>query len=626
MGDPDHYPDPSMTQVAGTFANRYTVERPIARGGMADVYLARDQVLDRLVAVKVLFPEFARDPSFVERFRREAHSAASLNHPNIVGVYDWGQEHGTYYIVMEYVEGQSLRDILRAQRTLPAVQAAAIGAEIADALAFAHANGVVHRDVKPGNVLITPSGQVKVTDFGIAANPTDAAQGLTQTGSVMGTATYFSPEQAQGFPVDGRTDVYALGVVLYEMVTGFPPFQADSPVAVAMKHVREQPMPPSQFVPDLPPDLERVILAALAKDVTVRYQSADALRDDLVRFERGRPVAAPFAPMPAGDVPTMAATAAAAPTQAGELWDEPPRRRWGPIVATIIGLGLLAALLVVLLVPQLRDQLLGSTSSASVPKVEVPDVTTGNPTYELAAQRLTSAGFKVARSDVEAASLDAGRVVKQTPAAGELLAKGKIVTLQVVGNVVTLPNVVGQTFDQAQLALQNLKLVVQRSDMATPTQPAGTVLAMSPVAGTKATRGTAVTLTVAKAPQVAVPDVRGQDQVQASTLLQGAGFQVSIVPQANNTVPSGKVINTIPPPGTMANKGDTIQVVVSTGPSTITVPNVVGQARQSAIAALTAAGLNVQASCGTNSPVVSQNPAGGSMVPPGSTVAIACLS
>jgi len=308
------------------------------------------------------------------------------------------------------------------------------------------------------------------------------------------------------------------------------------------------------------------------------------------------------------------------------MWDDPPRRRWGPIVATIIGLGLLAALLVVLLVPQLRDQLLGSTASASAPKVEVPDVTSGNPAFADAATRLKAAGFKVARTDVEAASLDAGRVVKQSPGAGELLAKGKVVTLQVVGNIVTLPNVVGQTFDQAQLALQNLKLTVQRSDMATPNSPAGTVLAMSPVAGTKAARGTAVTLTVAKAPQVAVPDVRGQDQTQASTVLQTAGFQVTVVPQANNTVPSGKVINTIPPPGTMANKGDSIQMVVSTGPSTITVPNVVGQNRQDAITALTAAGLNVQASCGGNSPVVSQNPAGGSMVPPGSTVAIACLA
>src|SRR5581483_1089050 len=198
-----------MTQVADVYSNRYEVERPIARGGMADVFLARDQYLDRPVAVKVLFPEYARDPSFVERFRREAQSAAMLNHPNIVSVYDYGQERGTYYIVMEYVEGRSLRDIIRSEGPLPAMTTARIASEIAAALDFAHRHGVVHRDIKPGNVLITQSGQVKVADFGIAANPTDAKQGLTQTGSVVGTATYFSPEQAQGYQVDGRTDVYA---------------------------------------------------------------------------------------------------------------------------------------------------------------------------------------------------------------------------------------------------------------------------------------------------------------------------------------------------------------------------------------------------------------------------------
>jgi len=607
-----------MTQVV--FSHRYAVERTIARGGMAEVYLARDQVLDRGVAVKVLFPEFARDPSFVERFRREAQSAAMLSHPNIVAVYDWGQQRGTYYIVMEYVEGRSLRDIINSRGYVPAAQAAQIGAAIADALAFAHRNGVVHRDIKPGNVLITAAGEVKVTDFGIAANPTDAAQGLTQTGAVMGTATYFSPEQAQGFPVDGRTDVYALGVVLYEMVTGVPPFTGESPVAVAMKHVREDPMPPSSRVPDLPHDLERIILHAMAKDVDHRYQSAEALRDDLVRFERGRPLAgAPVAaPVPHTDhAPTI--VAAPHPQRGQEMWQRSPERRWGTIIASVIALGLLAAVIVFALF-----FLDNSDKGRAKPLVDVPDVTTGNPEFTAARDQLRGLGFKVRRIDRENPDIEKDRVFAQDPEANTRAPKGSTIRLTVSSAQVTIPNdLVGQGFDAVQAKLQSPGLVASRQDQESPDKPANTVLAVNPPGGTKVDRGSTVTLTVATEPQVSVPAVKNQDQNTAAAALQAAGLQVQIQPMPSDTVPQGTVIDTNPVAGTKVPKGSTVNVIVSTGPTAVDIPNTVGLTQAEATNALVSKGFNVVVTSGpgTNGRVVSQNPSMGK-APPGTTVTI----
>src|SRR5487761_723887 len=273
------------------FSNRYELTHLVARGGMAEVFRARDRLLDRPVALKVLFPELSADRSFVERFRREAQAAANLSHPNIVPVFDWGEDAGTYFIVMEFIDGRSLSSILRSAGPLHPDRAAEIGADGAAALAYAHRHGGGHRDVKPGNVLITEEGAVKVTDFGIA-RAVNTEESLTQTGAVMGTATYFSPEQAEGMGVDARSDIYSLGVVMYEMVAGRPPFLGETPVSIASKHVRDRPPLLRDLNPAVPPALEAVIAKAMAKSADLRYQTAADLQADLVHFVQGRPVSA----------------------------------------------------------------------------------------------------------------------------------------------------------------------------------------------------------------------------------------------------------------------------------------------------------------------------------------------
>jgi serine/threonine-protein kinase len=473
------------------YNGRYEVQRRIARGGMAEVFLARDLLLARPVAVKVLFPEFAGDPSFVARFRREAQAAANLNHPNVVGVYDWGQEGATYYIVMEYVDGKSLSDILRSEGLPPPDAAAGIATDVAAALGFAHRNGVVHRDVKPGNIMITAAGHVKVADFGIArAISGGAEENLTQTGSVMGTATYFSPEQAQGHDVDPRSDLYSLGVVMYEMATGRPPFQADSPVSIAYKHVQEPPVPPRRVNPAVPAAFEAITLKLLAKRPDDRYASADELRSDLRRFMRGQPVladpsavAAPVTAPPQQQAPPVAPVAPVRPA-------EPPpartRRRTGWFLFVLfLLLAVLAGLIVAF---AYATDLVGQEDA-----IEVPNVVGENGITAIA--ELRTAGFVVDYSTRETnPTVAKDFVIRQDPEAGTELSEGDRVTIVISDGPpepepIPFPDVTGQPADaaRADLLARGFENVVIEDGGFSDDIAQGSVIRTDPTGGPAAT-------------------------------------------------------------------------------------------------------------------------------------------
>ena len=569
------------------FTGRYEIIRHLARGGMAEVYLAHDLLLDRPVALKVLFPEFSRNRSFVERFRREARAAANLNHPNIVSIYDWGEESGTYFIVMEYIDGLTLREVIRAEERLAPARAATIGADIAAALDFAHRGGVVHRDVKPGNVII--SGMVKVTDFGIA-RASDPQESLTQTGAVMGTATYFSPEQAQGVGIDGRSDVYSLGVVLYEMVTGRPPFTGESPVAIAYQHVRETPVPPSEHNPAVPAEFEAVVMKAMAKNRDNRYSTAEELRSDLVRFSQGQPVLAPAPGAGPGEATAVAAAATgvmgatrvqpavgADGTQVmgrtGVVTAEPepeaPKssRTGVYFVVLVVLLGLLAAFLVLL------ARQLGVGGSANVIVPQVVGFTEAD-----AVRELQNAGLKAKPTSVNDDTNAAGTVFAQDPGPGVKLKKNASVaiTVSLGPQPVAVPDVRTQKVDAAQDVLTAAGFQVEVVNQANEEVAVDTVIDQTPAPGGQAPKGSKVTLVVSSGrEQVPVPNVVGREQSEAANVLGQSGFVTTVQTQTSESVEEGKVIRTDPASPTPLPKGSNVTLVVSSGPPvTTTAPSV----------------------------------------------------
>jgi beta-lactam-binding protein with PASTA domain/tRNA A-37 threonylcarbamoyl transferase component Bud32 len=620
----------SDTLLNTLFDGRYRIVRKLGTGGMANVYLAEDEVLGRRVAIKILNDRHAGDDQFVERFRREAKNAASLSHPNIVSIYDRGEAEGTYYIAMEYLDGRSLKELIVARGPAPVNVAIEYARQILAAIRFAHRHGIVHRDIKPHNVLVDGEGRLKVTDFGIARA---GASQMTEAGSIIGTAQYLSPEQAKGSPVDQTSDLYSLGVVLYELLTGVVPFSGDTPVEIAMKHLSSAPEPPSARRADVPRDLDLVVLRALAKDPPDRYQSADEMDADLARVARGAavsPATEEAATAIISRPPSTAVTAITAPRARESVpyapppayydYDDPRRRAVWPwfvallfVVAAVVG-GYF-----------LYDQVQTQLSNSKVAVENYRDLREIN-----AVRKIRESGLRAQVVRQYNDKVPESYVFKQDPQPGERIEKGNYVTIfsSAGPHQADVPAVVGEKLDQAlgDLRQANLKWKIVRVD---DDAPEDEVIAQSPTGGASVDQGSTVTLRVSNGPKpVIVPNVVNSSFESANSALLGRGFAVRRR-NVESDQPKDTVVAQSPGPGTYQPPGSTITLSVSKGPTTSTVPDVTSIAQSDAVAQLKASGFEVRIVAqpvtdeSQDGIVQTQDPAGGAKAPPGSTVTIA---
>jgi eukaryotic-like serine/threonine-protein kinase len=595
---------------------RYRVLHRVGSGGMAEVYCAQDLQLGRKVALKVLYRRFAEDGEFVERFRREASSAAGLQHQHVVSVYDRGEYDGTYYIAMEYLDGRSLKTIVQEEAPLDPDRAIGLTIQILRAARFAHRRGIIHRDFKPQNVIVDAEGRAKVTDFGIARA---GASDMTQTGSIMGTAQYLSPEQAQGEPVSAASDLYSIGIILYEMLTGRVPFEGESAVTIALKQVNERPTPPSAYNGAVSPALETVVMHALEKHPALRFQDADEFIAALEDVRHGTATA--LAPPPPPPTPIAPPTVV---EPVGEPYGYPseplpprePRdggRWWWWVLALLLVAGAIVA---------------GVLLFAGGQKVTVPTVVGAD--QASAEAGLRQAGFKTDATN-KTSDRPQGEVIGQDPGGGSKAEKGSTVDLTVSSGPaqVLVPAVVGLTEKSAVARLEKRGLKAEATEQSSTTVEKGRVISASPSEGQKVDKGSAVALTVSSGPdQAAVPDVTGKSYDEAKSQLEAAGFKVTRKDQESADKDPGTVLGQDHKGGTQAPEGTTIQLTVAKEPSQVAVPDVTGEDQAAAIRRLSADGFEIdQQSRDVSTPdgdgvVIDQAPAGGEKAKKASPVTI----